>query len=256
MRASPCGRIAFELFSGSGRFSSSWRAHERLGSVPIIPVDVKIHTSHDLNLDSNQRFIRGLIMANKVSALWVGTPCSSWSLARAGGSGPPPLRGPQHVMGLPNLTPKDQWRVHVANRLMRFTASLLRVSHRMHIPICMENPHSSRIWKAAAVREAERLPSTRSCTTDFCMWGTRWRKRTRLLACYLDVSRLAGQCPSVDGRCVRTGLKHQHLRGYGSRGFRTAAAEAYPASFCQAAVEMYSYGIHGKFHRALMRFID
>ena len=66
-------------------------------------------------------------------------------------------------------------------------------------------------------------------TTDFCVWGTPWRKRTR----FLVNSSLAGQ--KLLCRC-RPPVEHIRLSGYSSQHRLpwTKVAEAYPARLCNA----------------------
>ena len=83
------GPIALEIFSGSGHFSKAWRLNPRLKGVPIYEWDILHGEAFDLTKRRQQRFIRGLIRSGKVVAVWMGTPCSSWSMIRSVGAGPP-----------------------------------------------------------------------------------------------------------------------------------------------------------------------
>merc|ERR1712159_684628 len=104
-----------------------------------------------------------------------------------------------HIMGLPHLGAKDAYKVFVGNTLVRFSSSVLGACRRMSIPCVMENPHSSRIWRAPAMQI--HIRNSRQVTLDFCQYGTPWRKRTRLLGYHICLSRLGGLCTGKGGMC-------------------------------------------------------
>lgn len=239
-------RYAVELFAGSGRFARSWRAHSQW---PIIEMDSKWGDRYDLTRPKLQKLVRGWIMSSRVVAVWMGTPCSSFSRAREQPGGPPALRGPRHPLGLPNLVPHDAEKVRIGNCLMRFTASVLALCARNVIPCAAENPHSSRLWEAPAMLALARLPSYRTIHTDFCMFGQPWRKRTRVVSTWVDLS-LASRCCSGTTVCDRTGRPHVPLRGTRDGVFLTRLAEPYPRHLCDLLAQGFqdalaSLEIHG-----------
>ena len=66
------------------------------------------------------------------------------------------------------------------------------------------------------------MSSVRDTMVDFCMFGGRSRKRTRLRAVNLDLAGASRMCTAGHGICSRTGTRHICLHGkdaYGS--FRT-----------------------------------
>ena len=96
----------------------------------MIEIDTRHGEDHDVTRPGLQRLLRGLVMAGRVKAIWLGTPCGSWSIARCGGDGPPPLRDKDHVMGLRDLGPKDQLKVEIGNAVMKLSASMLLLCGR------------------------------------------------------------------------------------------------------------------------------
>ena len=136
--------IALEIFSGSGHFSKSWRMSSLLNDVPIFELDIKHGCAFDLSKKHLRALVAGWIKSGLICAVWLGTPCSSWTMARRGKpggvGGPPPLRSREHFMGLPGLSDKDNDRVALGNCLMQFSSYMLRLCHAGGIFAVMENP--------------------------------------------------------------------------------------------------------------------
>ena len=98
--------MCVELFSGSGRLAKKL---VKFGFT-VGAWDIMHGAAFDLLKRSNVEQLIDRIKANKIAFVHIGLPCQSWSRARrADGRGPPPLRDDgQFLMGLPDLSPKDQ----------------------------------------------------------------------------------------------------------------------------------------------------
>ena len=238
--AGPKG-FALEIFAGSGRFSHSWRQQAPWG-LPIFEVDVNYHSSHDLSRRAAQRLILGWIRSGCCKAIWLATPCSTFSRARDSGAGPPRLRSDQQPLGLDELSEGDRVKVEVANELCRFSAKALLCCLERGVPAALENPASSRLWLTPYMQAASHRRGVRETVTDFCMDGAPWRKRTKIMYVHLDLSVAARVCHSArnEHKCDRTGRKHVVLRGKGPDGrWLTKTAEPYPRALCRRIVSQY-----------------
>ena len=80
-----------------------------------------------------------LIARHHVVLVWFGLPCSSFSRARRGGAGPPPLRSDEKPMGLDNLSPANQLKVDVGNTLLRITVRVCRRLSKQKVAWAIEN---------------------------------------------------------------------------------------------------------------------
>ena len=222
-------------------------------SVPIIEIDIRWNDEYDLTRPRFQKLVRGWLLAGQVAAVWLGTPCSSFSRARDRPGGPPPLRSNACVLGLPGLSDKDALKVQLGNKLMRFSVSVLILCRRLVIPAVMENPATSRLWITPGVKYVACLSGARMFQTDYCQWGVPWRKRTKFLGLHIDLSPIERQCSGVPGWssgypgqvvCARSLKPHIVLCGVDANNvFRTLIAEPYPPTLCTGLVKCFASAI-------------
>ena len=232
-----CRQIALEIFSGSGHFSAAWRRSAHLKHVPIFEIDLKNHPSHDLLSKQCQNMILGWIRSGLVVAVWLGTPCTSFSRARDVPPGPPPLRSDNQPYGLPGLSAADQLKVRIGNELAWFSVRVLTLCASLRIAAALENPWTSRIWLFRGFRRLRRR--WKLLATDYCQDGMPWRKRTGLLSVCVDLTSAVRLCVGPRGICSRTGERHVELRGLDNGRFRTLLAEPYPRRLCTRLVSCF-----------------
>ena len=151
--------------------------------------------------------------------VWMGTPCTTFTTMqnmRRGG----PLRTEKFPDGVVGLPPHQQAAVTAGNSFLRFTASILSICRRAHIPAIVENPHASGLWRHPVLAPVWKWKETKQFVVDYCAYGTPWRKRTRLLAVWADLSQSSRRCQGSCGMCSFTGKPHVRLHGAipGTRG--------------------------------------
>ena len=173
-------------------------------------------------------------------AVWLGTPCSSWSRARrADGKGPGPLRSDTQIYGLPGLSSSDQAKIRLGNSLMRFSASVAEICIDRHIPFCIENPWTSRIWLTRQFKSLLKCSHVSFNYTDFCGDLQPWRKRTGLLYAFVDLYPCLKQCSTKQGLCSFSGCRHVQLVGQRQGEFLTKLAEPYPKALCRRVAQAF-----------------
>ena len=226
--ALPDPPVFLEIFAGSARLA---KAECQVTSWPVLMWDISLGPDYDLLLRKHQWKIVGYIRANRVRALHLRTPCTSFSRARDRRPGPPPLRSNECPLGLPGLSAKDQQKVKCGNVLIRFSARILMLCGNLFIPGTLENPAMSRLWLCKATTHVLRRRFAQQAVCDFCQFGTPWKKPTRFAGVHIDLGRLA-QCRcqgAPRGFCSRTGSRHVPLvRQHPSGKWLTQIAEPYP----------------------------
>ena len=167
----------------------------------------------------------------KLLAAMLATPCTSFSIAR---NRTHVIRTPAEPWGanLGTASPKDIACLHSGNATLIATIKLIKLFNRHKIPWIMENPATSRIWHIPELLEAFKRANAHWITTDFCGFGTRWRKRTTLVCGNLepcDTGGLGRTCCGRHGFCSYTKKKHFQLTGSSPGGVPwTRVAQPYP----------------------------
>jgi len=156
-------------------------------------------------------------------------PCTSFSIARKkDGKGPGPLRSREFLWGLPNLSPADQKKVSIGNRLLMFSMRLLQLCEHVGIPYILENPESSLAWSMPPMQSFLRRFAPFVVGLDYCQFGEPWKKPTQLISNF-DISSLSLRCNTFQQRCSRTQRPHVPLTGVDDAGiFMTLRAQPYP----------------------------
>jgi len=182
-----------EVFAGSARLST---AIKRRG-YPCFPLDVCIDPFDNV-LDIKVRsHIFGLIRKRRITFIWIGMPCTSFSVARRNdGIGPGPLRSDTYPMGLPHLLPHDMKKVKEGNLLLEFSYNLIVECNRYNVPWALGNPGSSRCWLTPLLKKLS--SSADFCILDFCQFGEPWKKQTAIL-------HKGGYLSTAQGLCIGGG---------------------------------------------------
>jgi hypothetical protein len=224
-------QIFLEIFSGHGVISAKLRA----SGFGVVSVDIQRGAHFDVLRRCVSSTLLGWIKAGIVLGIWLGTPCTTWSLAKTR----PRVRSIDRIWGFDNLSLKDALAVRVGNATARFSAQVIRVARATSTPVALENPNGSRLWHAPPI--AALVPLGVVTTSDMCQFGARWVKRTRV--CFWncgDSSKLCKHCCGSHGLCSRTKKAHIILRGTpaDSNVLWTKIAEAYPAAWASVAASV------------------
>ena len=198
-----------------------------------------LRDSLDNVLHASTKFrIFNLVSQGKVLFVWIGMPCTTFSIARkAGDGGPPPVRSDLEPMGISGLRGRNLQKVLEGNQLLFFSLELIRLCNRHRVPWALENPHSSRCWITDPMKPI--LHASRYVVLDFCQYGEAWRKRTGIMYQGIDLSSLEKCCQGHNGNCSRTNRKHLRLTGTNTSGnFWTLVAQPYPLLLVQAVARL------------------
>jgi len=170
-----------------------------------------------------------------VLAVMLAPPYSSFSTARDRTC---VIRNEQYPWGLPEhlLPPADQQQVQNGNACFRAAIQIIKWLNALRIPWMLENPASSKCWLLPQLQKVEASSCCTVVFTDFCQFGTLWKKRTKFLCGNLDsqdVARIGRLCQGK-GICSRTQKKHFQLSGSNHQGVPwTRVAQLYPAQLCK-----------------------
>ena len=151
-----------------------------------------------------------------------------------------PLCNNQYIYGIPGLASHDRHMIHVGNCTMSCTARLIRLCCKFKVPCFLENPAGSMMWHAPPILRLCRHFDSRCCVCDFCQYGARWRKRTRIQTWNApELPSLNHKCQGHKGICSRTHRHHIVLKGQDpvSKQLWTQIAQPYPKYFAVEAAK-------------------
>ena len=177
------------------------------------------------------------IRAGKCRGVMLAPPCSSFSIAKARSA---PIRSVDRPWGFSRGEMSDQdWeKLQVGNKCLRAVLKIIAACNSAGVPWILENPHSSYMFKTPELAKLADRRYVSTIVSDFCQFGTRWRKRTRFLSGHLhpdELARLSKTCDGRNGICSRTGRPHLQLEGASPEGVRwTAIAQTYPQAINRA----------------------
>ena len=226
----PPGQYFLEIFAGEAVLT---RAMQSANFPCLPPIELEVNQFIPFSIDvTDPRVLDHLMMLIQegfLAYVHCGTPCSSFSLARKGDGGPPPLRSRQELWGLPRLAPWDQDKVKIGNRLMQITVDVLTACHHRGILWSVENPLGSYLWLMPPMRGLAALGAR--IEFDMCQFGSPHMKPTAILT--------SAPLQALAQRCDRDVRPHDHVALVGTeivRGkkqFKTKRAQVYPLDLCQ-----------------------
>ncbi len=224
-------KFALEIFAGTARVSQAVSTPEH----KMFPIDICLFPSHNVLCPRIEQKILTWVRSGRIWLIWLGMPCTTFSRARKNdGLGPGPLRSSDSIWGLPGLSPKDQSKVSEGNALFYFTLRVLQTCIQYKVPFVLENPLSSMAWVLPPLVNFIESAKCLFCDLDYCQFGESWKKPTRLMYKYLDISCLSKRCCGSYNRCSSTNLPHVRLSGMGPNNvFMTLLAQPYPWKMCR-----------------------
>lgn len=224
-------KFALEIFAGTARISQAVSTDEH----KMFPIDTCLFPSHNVLCPRIEQKILTWIRTGRIWLVWLGMPCTTFSRARKNdGLGPGPLRSSDFIWGLPGLSSKDRNKVSEGNALFFFTLRILQACLQYNVPFVLENPLSSMAWELPPLVDFIETANCLLCDLDYCQFGESWKKPTRLMYKYLDISSLSKRCCGSYNRCSSSNLPHVRLSGMGPNNvFMTLLAQPYPWKLCR-----------------------
>ena len=130
------------IFSGKPRVGGMSHAAHSMGRAAM-DFDLLLGRSFDFLSPDVMRLWRLIILTGRVTALFLGVPCNTYSVLRGRGEGPRRIRGrePVHRLGLPGLSRKELRLLEVHNAIADFAVELALLQVAAGRTVCFENPH-------------------------------------------------------------------------------------------------------------------
>eukprot|EP00438_Fugacium_kawagutii_P028530 Skav222527 [mRNA] locus=scaffold2875:78605:82075:+ [translate_table: standard] len=203
-------RACWELFSGEGELTQSFRKH---GLLCLPGVDIRNGALHDLTVFDIQRRVLAVLSTDQVGFVHMGTPCTVFSRARR---------------GITNLT-KARRKEMIGCELAFFSSEVARFCSHRNIFWSIENPRSSRLWEFPAIQELLSLEGVHYVDFVMCQYGQPFKKPTRIMTNCSDLGALSCICPHLKHAVVLKGTVQHDTKGWVNL---TTLAGAYPEMLC------------------------
>ena len=161
--------LFLEVFAGSARMTAAFRAHPHFRDRVSDPWDMIYGEMFDLLVETNLRKLLNLLASGHIAGTWLGTPCTSFTLARRWDGGPPPLRDPGDVLlAAPWISSEhDLKSVETGNRLASVTVRIILVAYQARAWYVIENGIRTRLWEIEELKEAFDVTKAESMITDY-----------------------------------------------------------------------------------------
>ena len=127
-----------------------------------------------------------------------------------------------------------------AHKIIFRVAELVAECREHAVHYCIENPDSSRFWLTRPMLKI--AADSFVVQMDFCQYGERWRKRTRLVTSCPALQQMERLCSSSGTypNCSRTGKRRIQLSGIDARtgAFKTMLACPCPKPMVRRAASL------------------
>ena len=203
---------ALILFAGRSRPGDLSHCLARLGWV-VCSVDTKSPKPTDVLEGTVWEVISSDIKAGYFDAVWIATPCGTFSPLRENPPGPRPLRSIQAIEGLPKdqLTDAEFKQVEEANELVKVSYIAAAYQNRAKKPWGIENPRhhpdKPQIWYMPLFKKLAELRGVQIVEFDQCRTNLPTTKPTRFMVKRLDFNSLDGK------RCNHPKTEHKRPDG-------------------------------------------
>ena len=183
------------LFSGPQRKGDLADQLLKLGWA-VCSCDIKQPVPTNLLDQATRAAILKDIDDQKYDAMFLGTPCETYSALREIRPGPKPLRSPNELRGISKgLTEAEKKQLAEGNSHTDFSAEAMTHAHKVYLPFTLENPeplHPVSLFNIPAIKEVSKLRGVRTTDFDQCRVGCEAKKPTRLLRYRMEYSGLDG----------------------------------------------------------------
>ena len=223
-------RIFLDICSGAGYPLS--KAMLESGCA-CFAVDILLSPTMDI-LDNS--FFEPLlrVCASGIVAYGAGAPnCGEYSRLKLR-PGPPALRTPQSLQGLPNLSPAQLSKVQSSFELMVRIVICLELVYSAGGHVHLEQPTNSMAWLEKDVSRFINFCAPHLVNFAACAYGVNWQKSWLLACSYISMTSLGTKCEH--------GINaHEIIAGQSADGsFRSRKTSEYPQAMCSAIARLVS----------------
>ena len=220
-------RIFLDICAGVTRpLSQALLAHH----CDVISFDILLHDHMDLLADDSYEALLKLSASGAVSYGAASPACAQYSrLKLRADAGPKALRTPEHLQGVPGLTPQELAKVQTSYIMLSRCLTCLSLIHAAGGHVHVEQPPSAMSWLEPETQQFVKSIGIHCINLAACQYGKDWHKSWMFASSFGDLRKLAGTCPHPYG-------SHQTILGkFNQAGdFLSNETACYPLALAQA----------------------
>ena len=219
----------FFLDAFAGVHAPLSQAASKAGLDRYEPLDIITNPAHDILIDSAFESLLRLCWSGAIGLIVCAPPCKEYSRLKMRPGGPPALRTPDYMDGVPGLSPAQLKKV--------------RDSREIHAVMCkggvgvLEQPPNSLAWLETANFALFQEFQGHLAWVDACRHGKDWAKSWCFASNSARIGRLAGLC--------NHNIAHQSIAGVkdASGEYLSTTTAEYPATLTNEIIDSVSYRV-------------
>ena len=173
----------------------------------VISFDILLDHRMDLLEDSSFEALLKLCACGVVAYGAASPSCAQYSrLKLRDDGGPPPLRTPEHMQGVPGLDARNLAKVQESYTMLARCLQCLSVIHSSGGHVHLEQPSTAMSWLEPETQSFVRSIGIHCINLAACLFGKDWHKHWMFASSFPDLRQLGGTCPHPAG-------SHQQIAG-------------------------------------------
>lgn len=197
--------------------------------------DLLVHSGDDLlNASSYERLLR--LCASGIVAYTAASPsCCEYSRLKLLPNGPPALRTPNQLQGIPGLTGNELLRVQESFIMLERCINCLQLTISAGGHGHLEQPKSAMSWDEKVVQKFISQNACACISMSACGYGRDWHKFWLFASTFLALSKMACSCPHPKG-------SHQQIAGVrtDTGHYLSRATAEYPSALADQFAQIIS----------------
>ena len=201
----------------------------------VVQFDILLHNADDLLDDEAYSRLMKLAASGSVAYCACSPSCCEYSRLKLKPGGPPALRTPEHLTGVPGISGDDLRKVQESNLMLERCIHLLQLVVASGGHGHLEQPSSAMSWEEPAVRAFIRAHACSCIYVAACGYGKDWHKSWMFASTFASLQVIAHQCQHPPG-------SHQSIIGVRSSSGQYLSRET--AEYPEIVF------LHGRYHPA------
>ncbi|CAE7244381.1 unnamed protein product [Symbiodinium sp. CCMP2592] len=178
--------------------------------ITCLPIDLLGEEQLDLLSDDTYDHLLRLCFAGIVRLAHGSPPCKEYSRLKLRPGGPPAIRSPDHMNGLPGNTASQQARVHSSQKLLYRCVCLLRAAFCSGAHVSLEQPTNAMSWLEPFVQDMLSEIQASLVNIPACSVGQDIAKSWLFACSYNEFRFLASTCSHAGGHQSVAGARDEH----------------------------------------------